>query len=176
MIAAHLQSRSILEWATASVALEEDAAKVAARELRAHAGESVLRLVQRCHPALHDTRGAVMSLASIDSRDSSLTWIGVGNVEGTLLPATEAPLNRREAIPLRGGVVGFRLPPLRATVISIGTGDRLIMATDGIRSGFTQEQLPDGSLQETADYTLSRYRKASDDALVLVARYSGGSR
>jgi phosphoserine phosphatase RsbX len=152
------------------------AARVAVEELRAHAGESVLALVERCHQALHNTRGAAMSLASIDPRDSSVTWIGIGNVEGALLRAGDPPMPPREAIPLRGGVVGFRLPLLRPTVVPICVGDRLILATDGIRNNFAQELMPDRSVQETADYILSRYGRGSDDALVLVARYSGGAR
>jgi serine phosphatase RsbU (regulator of sigma subunit) len=151
------------------------AAREAARILEAHAGESVLDLVQQCHEELRKTRGVVMSVASFDRRQSSVTWIGVGNVEGVLLRAKGADLTD-EAIMCRGGVVGYQLPTLRAVALPVSPGDTLIMSTDGIRNGFTQgldlEQTP----EDTAQSILSRYAKGSDDALVLVARYIGDAR
>lgn len=50
-------------------------------------------------------------------------------------------------------------------------GDTLIFATDGIRSTFTEEMIAGGSPQRTADLIFAHYRKGTDDALVLVARY-----
>src|SRR5206468_11760132 len=49
-------------------------AHVAARILQANAAEPVLALVQRCHEDLRKTRGVVMSLASFNAKDSSVTW------------------------------------------------------------------------------------------------------
>src|SRR5438034_10764154 len=57
-----------------------EAARCAVQTLREHAGESVLALTQHCHGSLQRTRGAVMSLASVSAPDSSMMWIGVGNV------------------------------------------------------------------------------------------------
>src|SRR5881396_3494806 len=109
------------------------AARQAAGILEASAGEPVIALVQRCHDGLRRTRGVVMSLASFTARDSSMAWIGVGNVETVLLRADPSASRRREAISRRGGVVGYQLPPLRATALPVSRGDTLIMATDGIR-------------------------------------------
>jgi hypothetical protein len=72
-------------------------------------------------------------------------------------------------------VVGYQMPPLRATSLSVSPGDTLIMATDGIRSGFTSGLTLAGSLQEIADSILALHCKGSDDALVVVARYVGGA-
>src|SRR5581483_9980965 len=107
-------------------------ARLAVDELRRHAGESAVALIQRCHQRLLRSRGAVLTLGVL--RDDTLTWLGVGNVEGALLPA--GPARRREAAPLRGGVVGGQIPPLRASAVALCPGDRLLLATDGIRSGF----------------------------------------
>src|SRR5438046_1526422 len=60
------------------------AAKIAIATLEEHAHEPVVSLVQHCHTALRRTRGVVMTLVSIESRTGSLTWVGVGNVEGLL--------------------------------------------------------------------------------------------
>lgn len=149
------------------------AAREAARLLEAHAGETVSDLIRRCHEGLRRTRGAVMSLASFDSRSSSVTWIGVGNVEGVLVRADRAAEPSRESLAARGGVVGYQLPPLREAGRAVSSGDALILATDGIRSEFTAGLSVQDSPQDMAESIVARYAKASDDALVLVARYLG---
>jgi phosphoserine phosphatase RsbX len=146
-----------------------EAARVAATLLAAHANETPISLLQRCHEGLRKTRGVVMSVASLDVRDSSLTWLGVGNVEGVLLRAD--PESTSEAIALRGGVVGYQMPPLRAEVLPIGRGDTLILATDGIRSDFKLGVALEAASQAIAESILARCAKTSDDATVLVARY-----
>lgn len=154
------------------------AAKVAVATLERHAHEPVIPLFRRCHEALTKTRGVVMTLASFDSQQGTLTWLGVGNVEGALLrEKAEKPGRGEEAAPehesvlLRAGVVGYQLPPLRASVVPIMPGDTLIFATDGIKGGFAEGLVVDGSPQRIAERILAQHAKATDDALVLVARY-----
>jgi len=72
---------------------------------------------------------------------------------------------------MRGGVVGQRLPPLRATTLPLREGDFLMFATDGVRHGFYDDVNLVGMLQETADRILADYAKATDDALVFVGRF-----
>ncbi|HYE34069.1 SpoIIE family protein phosphatase [Methylocaldum sp.] len=152
------------------------AAGIAVATLEDHAGEEPEALVQRCHQVLKGTRGVVMSLASIDVREGKMAWLGVGNVDGLLLRTAGSPPTR-EALLMRGGVVGDQLPPLRTAYLPIAAGDLLIFTTDGIRSDFaTRLSLIDPLLrhqdvQEIADRILARFGKTTDDALVLVARY-----
>ncbi len=150
------------------------AATRAARLLEEHAHDSVIDLIERCHEALRRTRGAVMSLASFDARDSSITWAGVGNVEGVLVRTQPAETRAREALIGRGGIVGYQLPPVRAATIAVSPGDTLVMATDGIRGGFLGAIDVNRPPQETAESILAGYGKGTDDALVVVARYLGG--
>jgi phosphoserine phosphatase RsbX len=150
------------------------AATTAAQLLEAHPHESVVALIQDCHEALRRTRGAVMSLASFDGRESFITWAGVGNVEVVLLRMKKTQDRPREDLVGRGGIVGYQLPPLRATRIAVHHGDTLIMATDGIRGGFIDDVVLQRRPQETADSILAGYGKGTDDALVVVARYLGG--
>lgn len=150
-----------------------DAAKVAVRSLERHAQQPVIPLVRYCHHTLVGTRGAVISVASFTARDQTMTWLGVGNVEGQLLRA-QATGPRRDSLLLRGGVVGLRLPALNAEIVPVGPGDTLILATDGVRSDFANERLPQQDApQVLADYILARCGKQNDDALVLVVRYLG---
>jgi phosphoserine phosphatase RsbX len=149
------------------------AAKEAARILTARAGEPVLDLMHRCHEALRRSRGAVVSIASFDGRTDMITWLGVGNVEGILLRAPGSQ-RHQEAIMLRGGVVGFQLPPLRTAVVPVFRGDTLILSTDGIRD-FSQPLDAEREPHALAQSIFARCGKGTDDALVLVARYTGGA-
>jgi hypothetical protein len=123
-----------------------------------------------------------MSLAFFQGADATMTWVGVGNVEGVLLytnhptrPAPPAGPARpaRTSLVTRGGIVGSELPQLRAEVISIAPGDTLIVATDGVKDGFADGVGTATPPQQLADQILARFCKGTDDALVLVARYLG---
>ena len=149
------------------------AANAAARILEAHASEPVVSLIELCNAGLRPTRGAVMNLASFNKKDSSMTWVGVGNVEGLLIRSNQAERPSREAITSRGGVVGYQLPSLRAVTLPVSSGDTLIMATDGIRNSFASGFSMHRSPQNAAELILANCAKGSDDALVLVARYCG---
>lgn len=149
------------------------AARAAAPVLEAHASDAVEVLVRRCHEALRKTRGAVMSLASFRVADSSMTWIGVGNVDGILLRGSGG--GRGDAIVGRGGVVGYQLPSLRTSTVRVAPGDTLIMTTDGIHSRFTADLAIDQPPQALAASILARFARSSDDAHVVVARYLGGA-
>jgi phosphoserine phosphatase RsbX len=208
IIAASGREQSLIEWATAGVALgghtnesgdlsliarfpagvlvavidglghgpeAASAARQAARILEAGAHDSVTELLHRCHEGLRNTRGVVMSLASFHSLNASMTWVGVGNVDALLLRADPAASRPRESINPRGGVVGYQLPPLRAATVSVSPGDTLIMVTDGIQNGFTSGLSLEPAPREMADSIMARYCKRSDDALVLVVRYTGAT-
>ena len=154
------------------------AARRAVTTLDEHASESVLALLERCHWALKDSRGVVMSLAFADRRQNALTWAGVGNVECMLFHATAAtPANpTRASLVTRGGIVGSELPQIRAQVVPLAAGDVVIFATDGIREGFSDGLQFEAPPQQLAEHILSQHGKGTDDALVLVARYRGGTR
>lgn len=148
-------------------------ARLAAPLLTAHRAEPLPLVIQRCHEGLHHSRGAVMSLAVVDVRMASLTWTGVGNVDALLLRAPAQPPRANEAVPSRGGVVGYQLPPLREAVTQLFPGDTLVMVTDGIGSGFAAGLDLACTAQETAESILARHGKRNDDALALVLRYQG---
>lgn len=148
------------------------AAQRAGDVLQAHAGQPVTILVERCHEALAGTRGAVMSLAAIDAAAGSLTWVGVGNVEAALLRGGAAG---RAVLTACGGVVGYRLPPLRPQSLPVTAGDTLVLATDGVRPEVAAGPLPAGPPQQVAEDLLARYGRTNDDALVVVATYQGGA-
>ena len=114
-----------------------------------------------------------MTIASIRLSENTLTWIGVGNVEGRLLRAGSSAGQPSESVLLRSGLVGYQLPVLQADVLPIGVGDLLVFATDGVQPAFDEGINPADSTRTIADRILSRWFKGTDDALVLAVRYLG---
>lgn len=151
-----------------------EAAELAARAIEEQPDSAIDVLVERCHHRLRLTRGCVLTLARFAS-DGTMTWLGVGNVDGVLVRARTNGA-RDEGIALRGGIVGHRLPPLNVRAIAIAAGDTLVLATDGVRYGFRAAVAPAHSPQAIADDVLAGYGKGSDDACVVVARYVGAPR
>jgi serine/threonine protein phosphatase PrpC len=149
------------------------AAKTAVAVLEQNADQSVITLVKRCHDALIKTRGAVITVASFNVLDSSVSWLSVGNVEGFFLRSDTKATPPSESAFLRAGVVGYQLPALRASVIAVSPGDVLVLATDGIRSGFEQSVILTDTAQQIADRVMGQHFKGIDDALVLVVRFLG---
>lgn len=148
------------------------ASKIAVSTLDAYAHEPVIPLVRRCHEALKGTRGVVMSFAKLNSPEKMMAWLGVGNIEVLLLRADGKPKISRERLLLRGGTLGYQLPPLRESVIPFIPGDTLIFVTDGIRGSFEEGIKPGDMPQQIADSIMAQFNKGTDDALVLVVRYT----
>jgi phosphoserine phosphatase RsbX len=128
-------------------------------------------LFERCNKALQWTRGVVMTIAAI-ADDGQMEWLAVGNVSGYVVRS--APPHRHEGALTRGGVVGWRMPPLNTRSVRLDAGDLLIMATDGIREGFASSVEPILSPRIIACRILEENARGHDDALVLVARYDSG--
>lgn len=147
------------------------AARSAIATLSKFERESPITLFERCHEQLRSTRGVVMSLASFCACDNTMTWLGVGNVEGVLFHPGFQVLSGQETLLPSPGVVGDSLPRLSASVIQVAQGDILIFATDGIRAGFADNINFSESPQQIADRILAQYGRGIDDSLVLVARY-----
>jgi phosphoserine phosphatase RsbX len=148
------------------------AARTAGRTLVSSPHEDAVSAVWRCHEALKETRGVVMTLLFF-SQSGAMTWVGVGNIEGVLFRNDAGGRTRASHVVLRGGVVGDRMPPLRAESVTLQPHDTVILATDGIRPEFSDDLVPCEEPQAIADQILSRFRRGTDDALVLVVRCLG---
>ena len=149
------------------------AAKAAVATVERFAHEPPLSVVQRCHEALIGSRGVVMSIATFDAAHGTMTWLGVGNVEGVLQHADWSERSARVSLVTRGGIVGGELPAVQAAIVPVTPGDTLVFATDGVRQEFVADISLREPPQRLADQILARFGKGTDDALVLVARYLG---
>lgn len=149
------------------------AAEAAVAVLAEHAGDPVESLVQRCHVALKKTRGAVMSLATLNGLDNTMSWLGIGNVEAMLVSSCKAPgSSRKRSLLLRGGIVGDRLPPLLTATVPLYPDDLLFFATDGIKSAFIRDLRCVEHPYELIHQLFFRHGRNTDDALLLGAKWT----
>src|SRR4051812_39418963 len=125
--------------------------------------------MQLCHEALVDTRGVVMTVAWFDLERSQLSWAGVGNVDARLVRS--GPELREEVALVFGGVVGYRMPRVRAATMPLERGDVLVMITDGIDGAISPALVGGGAAQTMADRIFAMHGKGTDDALAVVVRY-----
>lgn len=156
-----------------------EAAEAAARALAIlseRPERSLTDRIRSCHERMLGTRGVALSLAAVDPSRSSLTWLGVGSVQGVLVRAGAASRPASSTLVLRPGIVGRRLPPLVTETLPMAAGDLLVFATDGISPEFAADSLSEGTAQLQADHLLRRHFRGNDDGLVVAAVFWGGSR
>ena len=123
-----------------------------------------------CHRALAGTRGAAISMASIDLAAVQLTYAGVGNVMGHLWQD-----GRHEELVGYPGIVGSVLPTLRSFSMPLQRRWLVAMHTDGISARFRFEALEENhpvDPQQLAERILTGWGRSNDDATVVVARGS----
>jgi hypothetical protein len=154
-----------------------DEAAKAAREagtvVRERPSHDLVELAERCHAALRGTRGAAISLAYISARDSTMTWLGIGNVEGRVLSGDPSARRPKGSLPLGSGIPGHQLPTVRTATLDVRPGDVLVLATDGIETIFGDSLDVSGSTQAISDRILAGFGRPSDDALVVAVRFLG---
>lgn len=146
------------------------AARRAADVLARSPDEPVVALLELCHRALRDTRGAAMTVLSLRPRERVATAVGVGNVEAMLVRVGGDGRQLRQAVLLRNGVVGYRLPALQPCVLPLGPGDVLVFATDGVREDFGDRVDAAEPVDTLVERVLAAGYRGTDDALVLACR------
>lgn len=144
------------------------AATAAANEIDRFAHEGLELVFKRCDSRLRETRGAAISAAFLDWRRGVLGWLGVGNVAGALVRGDQSANPRVRQLIVHGGVVGLNLPELHVSTVEVAREDALVLATDGVRSDFTEALQTATPPQPLAERILHRYASHNDDALVLV--------
>lgn len=141
--------------------------------LRDTASHDLVSLIKRCHTALKGTRGAVISLAFLSSTRSTMSWLGVGNVEGRLMSGVPSATRTKGSLVVASGLPGHELPEVSTATLDLRPGDILVLATDGIAPTFADSLDVSGSPQAITERILHEHSKPRDDALVVAVRYLG---
>lgn len=153
----------------AAVAAQEAAAAVQRNADRT--GGDLAALMVECHARLRKTRGAAMSLAFLSVGTDTLTWLGVGDVEGRVI--RHAGSDGGLSLLLLPGLVGHDLPALRTGTAAVLRGDLIALASDGVRVDFADRLNNAGSPASIAERVLSEHWDEKDDALIIVLRWLG---
>lgn len=121
---------------------------------------AVEEVVRGLHDALRGTRGAAATICRIEG--ARIEGCGVGNVE---VRSVGSPV----PIVLTGGIVGVRLPRPRIFGATLAQKTRLVLFSDGISSRVPISSLSSLDPDAACRAILGEWRKAHDDASVVVA-------
>lgn len=143
-------------------------AAVRARECVAHHTAAPLpNLLERCHQAVHGTRGVVMMLMRVAHLDNTVSFAGIGNIGVRVLGDSDIkPLSRN-------GIVGYRMTDVHEYSYPTTGKEVFILHSDGISTRFDVDEewacRPGTDLYEIAEEIADSYGK-EDDVTVLVTR------
>jgi negative regulator of sigma-B (phosphoserine phosphatase) len=138
----------------------EEAALRAVETIEANCSASIDELFELAHRALRGTRGAALTIVTVD--DAELVTAGVGNValrvvSGTPIPYVSTP-----------GIVGGQMRGIRVARASVRETTRLVLHSDGISHRFASAPYEDGGTEEIAARILAENAGSLDDATVVV--------
>src|SRR5690606_12867336 len=117
--------------------LAAEASEGAARLLLRHADLPPATLLDFCHDALRSTRGAAVSIASVDTDLQELRFAGVGNIARYIL----SDGGRRQMVS-HNGIVGSNMQKVHEYSLPFTDDCLLIMHTDGLASRWDLEKYP----------------------------------
>jgi anti-sigma regulatory factor (Ser/Thr protein kinase) len=144
------------------------AAMAAVAVFRDAPDEDPLFILRAMHAALHNTRGAAISMTVLDTATRTAHFCGVGNVEGRVVTLAA----NRHMVP-QNGIVGQNMPRLQSVTTPWPADGRLVMHSDGIASRWRIEHYPGLLARHPALLAGVLFRdgaRARDDATVIVLR------
>ena len=94
-----------------------------------------------------------------------------GGIEADGHQVRSGPDLREDVALVFGGVLGYRMPNVRAATMPLERGDVLVMITDGIDAAISPALAGGGTAQTMADRIFAMHGKGTDDALAVVVRY-----
>jgi hypothetical protein len=141
-------------------------ALIATTTFRRLPGSPPDRILQVMSDAMRGSRGAAVSVAVINKAERTLTFSGVGNVDGRVVAA-----DRTEHLVPQNGIVGHTMPIVRSTRVAWPEGACLVMHSDGITTRWRLDAYPRLARAHPALIAGIIYRdfgRERDDATVLV--------
>jgi anti-sigma regulatory factor (Ser/Thr protein kinase) len=118
--------------------------------------------------ATRGTRGTALSFVSIDPAARTLSFAGVGNVDGRLL--SEVGANTTHLVP-QNGIVGHTMPTVRPVTVPWPAGARLVLHSDGVSARWRIETYPGLMAAHPslmAGVLFRDFARERDDATILV--------
>ena len=147
-----------------------EAAAEAVRVFRERAGAAPADIVAAAHAALRPTRGAAIGLAEIRPSAGVLSFIGVGNIGGSILRAGQS-----RSVVSHAGIVGHQCRKIQEFTYPWAPGSTLVLYSDGLQTHGQLGRYP-GLLERhpmIVSATLYRdHMRGRDDVTVVTARES----
>lgn len=145
-----------------------EAAEEAVAAFHRLSSDSPLDILDEAHHSLRKTRGAAVSIASIDHNSRKVRFAGVGNVSATIFSAAKS-----NNMVSHNGIVGHTVGRLQDFTYEWPKGATLVMYSDGIASHWNLAKYPGLQSRSPLLSAAVVYRDCSrrrDDATVLIAR------
>jgi anti-sigma regulatory factor (Ser/Thr protein kinase) len=148
--------------------LAATASHAAVTAFEAGEGAASPETMQRLHTALRPTRGAAASIAVLPTGDAPVAFIGVGNVAGAVVTASES-----KRMVSHNGTLGHALKTIRPFSYPTQGETLVVLASDGLGTAWSLDSYPGLRLRHPSLIAGVLYRDFSrrrDDVTVLVAR------
>ncbi len=124
-------------------------------------------LLDKMHAAISGTRGAAIAIARIDIAAEKLTYVGVGNIAGTLLAADGSS----RGLFSHNGTVGHTVRKIQTFEYPWSPASLLVLHSDGLQTRWDLGKYPGLSRRHPAviaGVLLRDFRRDRDDSTVLV--------
>lgn len=144
------------------------ASRAAVEVLRRGAGPDPADVLRAAHEALKGTRGAAVSVASVDRGRGEVRFAGVGNVSGTIVAA-----DGRHGLVSHNGTVGQEARKIQEFARPWPEGALLVMHSDGLTTHWKLDRGSPLASRHPSVIAGVLYRDGSrgrDDVTVVVAR------
>jgi anti-sigma regulatory factor (Ser/Thr protein kinase) len=148
--------------------LAATASHAAVMAFEASEGAPSTELMQRLHNALRPTRGAAASVAALPADGGPVTFVGVGNVAGAVVTATET-----KRMVSHNGTLGHAMKTVKPFTYPAAGETLVVLASDGLGTAWSLDSYPGLRLRHPSLIAGVLYRDFSrrrDDVTVLVAR------
>ncbi|MFC0472367.1 SpoIIE family protein phosphatase [Halalkalibacter kiskunsagensis] len=144
-----------------------DSALAAIVKIESYHSLTVSQMVEACNDALHDKRGAVLTVLKIDHKKQEISYCNYGNI-GFVMYLPDG--NTIQPIPSRGYLSGKKTN-FKSSFFPYKRGSSFLLYSDGAKKRPNKDLLVQmTSPIEASSYLFSRDEIVSDDVTMLVGR------
>ena len=144
------------------------AAAIAVRVvLQSRVTDTLEQVAQAVHTALKATRGAAIAIARLDNAAERLTFLGVGNIAGTVFGT------KRQSLASQNGTMGGMAPRLQRFSYPFARDAVLVMHSDGLQTRWSLDDQPGVLARDplvVAAAVMREGLRGNDDATAVVVR------
>ena len=144
------------------------AASEAVRVFRQQPGAPPADVVADAHGALRSTRGAALGVVEIRPAAGLATFVGVGNIAGSILRSGES-----RSVVSHAGIVGHQCRKIQEFTYPWGAGSTLVLYSDGLQSHWQLGRYPGLLERHPTIVSAALYRdhaRGRDDVTVVTVR------